>query len=41
MEEIKKLWIKLGDKEKEKKILSLMRKGFEYQDIKKAVSELK
>ena len=40
MEEIKKLWIKLGDKEKEKKILSLMRKGFEYQDIKKAVSEL-
>ena len=40
LEEIKKLWIKLGDKEKEKKILSLMRKGFEYQDIKKAVSEL-
>ncbi len=40
IEEIKKLWIKLGDKEKEKKILSLMRKGFEYQDIKKAVSEL-
>ena len=27
-------------KEKEKKILSLRRKGFEYQDIKKAVSEL-
>lgn len=40
LEEIKKLWIRLGDKEKEKKILSLMRKGFEYQDIKKAVSEL-
>lgn len=40
IEEIKKLWIKLGDKEKEKKILSLMRKGFGYQDIKKAVSEL-
>lgn len=40
LEEIKKLWIKLGDKEKEKKIFSLMRKGFEYQDIKKAVSEL-
>lgn len=40
LEEIKKIWIKLGDKEKEKKILSLMRKGFEYQDIKKAVSEL-
>lgn len=40
LEEIKKLWIKIGDKEKEKKILSLMRKGFEYQDIKKAVSEL-
>ena len=40
LEEIKKLWIKIGDREKEKKILSLMRKGFEYQDIKKAVSEL-
>lgn len=40
IEEIKKLWIKFGDKEKEKKILSLMRKGFGYQDIKKAVSEL-
>ena len=40
LEEIKRLWIKLGEKEKDKKILSLMRKGFEYRDIKKVVSEL-
>lgn len=40
LEEIRRLWIKLGEKEKDKKIQSLMRKGFEYRDIKKVVSEL-
>lgn len=40
IEEIKKQWLKLGNKEKEKKILSLMRKGFEYRDIQKALREL-
>lgn len=40
LEEIKKIWIKLGDKDSNKKILSLMRKGFEYKDIKKALKEL-
>lgn len=40
LEEIKRLWIKLGEKDKDKKILSLMRKGFEYRDIKKVIAEL-
>lgn len=40
IDEIKKFWIRLGGREKEKKILSLMRKGFEYRDIKRAISEL-
>lgn len=40
IEEIKKNWLKLGKKENDKKILALMRKGFEYRDIKKAISEL-
>ena len=40
MEEIKRLWLRLGEKEKDKKIVSLMRKGFQYRDIKKVISEL-
>lgn len=40
LEEIKKQWIKLGDKEKDKKILSLMRKGFEYRNIQKALAQM-
>lgn len=40
LEEIKRLWLRLGKKEKDKKIVSLMRKGFQYRDIKKAISEL-
>lgn len=40
LEEAKKQWIKLGNKEKDKKIMSLMRKGFEYSTIQRAVSEL-
>ena len=40
LEEIKRLWLRLGEKEKDKKIVSLMRKGFQYRDIKKAISEL-
>lgn len=40
IENIKKIWLKLGDREKDKKILSLLRKGFEYRDIKKAITEL-
>lgn len=40
LEEIKKQWVKLGNKEKDKKILSLMRKGFEYRSIQKAIAEM-
>lgn len=40
LEEIKKQWVKLGDKEKDKKILSLLRKGFEYHSIQKAISQM-
>lgn len=40
LEEAKKQWVKLGNKEKEKKILSMMRKGFEYSMILRAISEL-
>ena len=40
LEEIKRLWLRLGEKEKDKKIVSLMRKGFQYRDIKKVISEL-
>ncbi len=39
LEEIKKIWIKLGDKEERKKIESLMRKGFNYEDIKKTLRD--
>lgn len=38
--EIKKLWIKMGNKEERKKIESLMRKGFQYGMITKARKEL-
>lgn len=40
IEEIKKQWIKLGNKDRDKKIISLMRKGFGYRDIQKAVEEI-
>jgi len=39
-EAIIKAWEKLGSKEPEKKIASLMRKGFRYSDIRKALSEI-
>lgn len=41
IEKIKQLWIKLGNKEDKKKIESILRKGFLYGDIKKAISSLK
>lgn len=40
IEEIKKFWIRMGCKEDRKKIESLMRKGFQYENIKKARKEL-
>jgi len=39
IEEIGKNWKKLGDKPKEKKIASLMGKGFLYNDIKKFLEQ--
>lgn len=40
LKEIEKLYIKMGTKEKKKKIESLMRKGFKYEHIKKVISYL-
>jgi len=40
IEEIKKQWKKLGNKENDKKIVSLMRKGFQYKDIQRAIKEI-
>ena len=40
IEKIKQLWFKLGNKEKQKKIESILRKGFLYGDIKKAISSI-
>ena len=40
IEEIQKLWERMGDKEYRKKVESLMRKGFEYGTIKKAIENL-
>ena len=40
IEKIKQLWIKLGNKEYKKKVESILRKGFLYGDIKKAISSL-
>lgn len=40
IEEIKKQWKKLGDRDSNKKIISLMRKGFGYRDIQKALEEI-
>ncbi len=37
---IREQWIKLGNREKEKKIASLMRKGFLYRDIERVISSL-
>ncbi len=39
LEEIKRQWEKLGNKDRDKKIMSLMRKGFEYRDIQRAISD--
>lgn len=39
-EEIKKKWLQMKDKDDYKKIQTLMRKGFEYQNIKKVIDEL-
>ncbi|WP_300356769.1 regulatory protein RecX [Fusobacterium sp.] len=39
--EIQKLWERMKDKEYRKKVESLMRKGFEYGTIKKAIENLK
>ena len=36
----KKQWKKLGNKENDKKIVSLMRKGFQYKDIQRAIKEI-
>lgn len=40
IEKIKKQWKKLGNKENDKKIVSLMRKGFQYKDIQRAIKEI-
>ena len=40
IEKIKQLWIKLGNKEYKKKVESILRKGFLYGDVKKAISSL-
>lgn len=40
LDRLKIQWTKLGNKEKSKKIASLMRKGFEYSDIKKVMKDL-
>ena len=40
IEKIKQLWIKLGNKDHKKKVESILRKGFLYGDIKKAISSL-
>lgn len=37
LDEIKRQWKKLGNKDNVKKINSLIRKGFEYKDIKKVI----
>lgn len=39
-EEIKKLWIKLGNRDEQKKIMSLMRKGYNYAMIKEVIKEI-
>jgi len=39
-EEIKKRWLQMKNKDNYKKIQTLMRKGFEYQNIKKVIDEL-
>lgn len=37
LEELSRAWDKLGEKEEQKKIASLMRKGFSYGDIKRVI----
>ena len=40
IENIKNIWKNLGNKNYRKKVESLIRKGFVYEDIKKAISSL-
>lgn len=40
LENIKRQYLKLGNKERDKKIAALIRKGFQYRDIQKAIREL-
>lgn len=40
LDNIKKIWIQMKDKDNCKKIQSLLRKGFSYEDIKKAIENL-
>lgn len=40
LEKIKKIWIQMKDKDNCKKFQSLIRKGFSYEDIKKAIENL-
>lgn len=37
--DIQRIWEKLGSKEKEKKIIALLRKGYNYSEIQKSISE--
>ena len=39
LEELNRAWEKLGNKDEQKKIASLMRKGFSYGDIKKVIAK--
>lgn len=41
LEDLSKAWDKLGEKEEQKKIASLMRKGFTYSDIKRVIIKKK
>lgn len=39
-DEIVRVWNKLGEKAKEKKVMALLRKGYRYSEIKKALAEI-
>ena len=38
--EIIKIWNTLAKKEKEKRVMALLRKGYHYSEIKKALAEI-
>ncbi len=40
LDEIVRVWNKLGEKAKEKKVMALLRKGYRYSEIKKALAEI-